>query len=767
MKKKLLALLLVATMVTGMFAGCSKKGEEGGNKDNGTTAGGSYTWHDTTGTMNTFSPTDWQLNNEGSVFSYCSSGLYDWRIADNAQGWEYVPDLATALPTDLTAQYAGQYNIPEDATEGYAWQVTIRQDATWNDGTPITSHDFEYTLQQFLNPEMKNYRASSYYDQFPIANAKGYYNGATANVAEMGYTWDDITMSDETSSLSNGSSIRIAWGLENGAGYTFTEYEDYFDPDLFAALDAKADGMGYIELTNDTFDMLYNQFCATDTWGNETKEDFLAYLVYDDPTLATPWENVGFIIDDDYTFTVIVEKSLSEFYFIYLFSPTLLHEGLYEANKADQGGIIKSSYGTSVEKFASYGPYVLTTYQEGKALYFEKNESWYGYSDPAYEGLYQTTAIDLQIIDDSSTRLNLFLQGKLDYEALNSDTIADYATSDYVYYTPQSYNQAFCFNTDMSMLKSREENNQNKTIMCYKDFRHAVSLAYDRADYCKTCTSGFEPSFGLLNRLYIYDPDTMTAYRDTDAAKQVLCEVYGVSDVSELSGYDVAKASELLQSAYDQCYADGNIDDDDVVTLNFHVYGTETVYQKLIDYLQEALDTAAVGTSLEGRIKIQLVQDQDRYTSMQNGEVDLMNEAWGGADMDPYTLIQVYTDPSYITEYGFNYKEEFTATIQGTEYTMNYFEWYTELTSGTWSSADVTVRNEVLAAMEKNLLLNYHVIPLGAYTDAALYSQRVVMPSSEFVNSLVGFGSINQITYTMNDAEWEAYCAEQGNQLTY
>ena len=74
---------------------------------------------------------------------------------------------------------------------------------------------------------------------------------------------------------------------------------------------------------------------------------------------------------------------------------------------------------------------------------------------------------------------------------------------------------------------------------------------------------------------------------------------------------------------------------------------------------------------------------------------------------------------------------------------------------------------DILAALEKAVLLQYDAIPLYAQTACVLYSHRVVLGSSEFINSVIGFGGIQYMTYTMNDAEWAEYCAENNNQLTY
>ncbi|MGN1148026.1 MAG: ABC transporter substrate-binding protein, partial [Lachnospiraceae bacterium] len=551
-------------------------------------------------------------------------------------------------------------------------------------------------------------------------------------------------------------------------GYSLLDYAGYMPEDTYYSLDALANEDGYIPMTDESIEILFG-FTGSDAWGNDTYDDLINYAFCEDGIMeATTWDQVGFVKDDDYTFTVILKNPSTLFNFeSNIDNLILVKKDLYEANKEQTGGIVKSSYGTAVDKFSSYGPYKIVSYQESKEIVFEKNENWFGYSDEKYAGQYQTTGIDLQQIDEHTTQVSMFLQGNLDAVGLASDDMEKYGTSDYVYFTPQSFTYYLAFNTDFDMLASRETAGVNKTILTYKDFRKAVSLSFDRTDYVKSCTASSDPAFGLLNDVYICDPDTGLLYRDCEYAQDVLREVYGVEDISSLTGYNKDEASKLLQSAYDQCYADGNISDTDIVEIEYHVYGSDSMYQKMVDYIQDALLAAAEGTSLEDRIKVTLIVDQDYYNTMQSGQDDMITGAWGGAELDPYSMMICYTDPSYIMEYGFDPYQDLTISVQGEEITMSFYDWYNELYGGTYAVADLDVRNEILAGIEKGILSNYHIIPIYSSCSASLYSQRIVLGSEEYINSIVGRGGIQFMTYTMNDEEWAAYCAEQGNNLSY
>lgn len=61
------------------------------------------------------------------------------------------------------------------------WTINIREDLKFEDGTPITTADFEYTLQQFLSQAQNNFRATIFYKDAsntggaPIKNADNYF----------------------------------------------------------------------------------------------------------------------------------------------------------------------------------------------------------------------------------------------------------------------------------------------------------------------------------------------------------------------------------------------------------------------------------------------------------------------------------------------------------------------------------------------------------------------------------------------------------------
>jgi oligopeptide transport system substrate-binding protein len=750
MKKRALSLLLACTMGLSLAA-CGNSNSNGGSSSS-SDEGSTYTYTYASSSPSTWSPTDWSTSNEFGLVGYTATFFYDYLMNDEKDGYDITPSAAAAMPVDVTSEYAGNatYGVPEDATEGYAYTVELNPDLCWEDGTPINADTYIYSIQQYLNPDMSNYRAALCYSTVPIANAASYYNSNNAGGIAYVSRLQDLGF----------STVEEA----QAAGYT----EFGVDLDEFWGLS----GVGIVSITDETV--------YSDVTAKEVYDDYIApgkdyadyaywYIYVGEEVEAASWDEVGVIKNDDYSLTFVLSTPLNEFYFIYNINNLVaVNEELYEANKEQTGDIVKSSYGTSPDKYMSYGPYKITSFQEDKELTLTKNENWFGYTAEQYEGMYQTTDIVEQYIDESTTIMSLFLQGKISYTGLSTEDLATYGSSDYTYYTPGGFAYYYEFNVDLDSLSSRNTEGENHSILAYKDFRHAISLAVDRSQYVSTFAPVSDVCFGLLSSVYICDPDTGEVYRDNEYAKAAMCEAYGMSDYDEITGYDKDAAAALFQSAYEQCLADGNISETDNVAIDFHLYGSDEYYIKLLNFLQEAITNATVGTDLEGKVTVNLVEDQTYDSSLQNGNADMICYAWGGSDLDPFAMMECWCSDSLLREYGFDpYTEEATITVNGEEITMSFNAWYEELYNGTYATADVDTRVQILAGMEGALIETYIAVPLYDSYSAGMYSLRTVLGSDTYINSVLGFGGIAYMTYTMDDAEWDAYCAENDYKLTY
>jgi oligopeptide transport system substrate-binding protein len=739
-----------------------------------TSSGGTYTYNYATSSPSTWSPTDWQNEVESNIQSYTCSYFYDFVINDAGDGYDIVPNAAADYPqdttADLTADQKELYGLPEDATEGYAWTIELNPDVQWEDGTPINADTYIYTLQQFLNPVMKNYRASTFYEgTVGLANAKAYYSAGgnlytnADEVVELGATLEDVQGQGIDLYINTGESCSW-WGESMDDAYV--DYgADYFiledGTDFFDKYEADTD----ILVDEDVYADIVYLNCVP---GGDAEEDWIQWCFTVEAAPETSWDDVGVIKNNDYSLTFVLTNPTTEFYVEYALQIALVYEDLYESCKVQTGDIVKSSYGTTADSYMSYGPYTITSYQADKEMYLTKNENWHGYSMEAFEGMYQTTDIHVQYISENATILSLFLQGNLDEYGVDTEHMSTYQNSDYIYFEPTTFTYVFTFNTDEEMLKQEDSDGVNHSILSLKDFREAISLSLDRQAFNSQCLAGSDPGYGLINYVYVCDPDTGELYRHSEYAQQSLCELYGVDSEDQITGYDKDAAAELFQQAYEEAVESGLMSATDTIQLDYHVYSDTTNNQNRVNFLQSSISEATKGTDLEGKITINLLVDEEYYDNCQSGLCDIAFTAWGGEDMNPYAMMQCYTDPVYNLVYGYDgYSEMLTFTVEGQEITKSAYDWYVELVEGEYATADLDVRNSILAQMEEQILGYYGMAPLSYLNEANLYSQRIVLQSDTYVNSLVGFGGIAGMTYTMDDAEWAEYCASQNNSLNY
>lgn len=218
------------------------------------------------------------------------------------------------------------------------------------------------------------------------------------------------------------------------------------------------------------------------------------------------------------------------------------------------GDMIKANYGTSVDTYMSFGPYKLVSFQADKEYRLTRNENWYGWTDGKHEGQFQTTDIVYTVVEETATKEQLFLQGKLDYLLLTADTLRTYQGSDYIAYSGNPYIYFLNINNDEDLLTEREEPGINKTILTYLDFRKGISLSMNRSDY--VAQQGFGKAlYGYISDYFVADVDTGERYRDTDPALETLKTFYGVDDVDEITGYDLDAAKQYLVAGYEQALA--------------------------------------------------------------------------------------------------------------------------------------------------------------------------------------------------------------------
>ncbi len=514
-------------------------------------------------------------------------------------------------------------------------------------------------------------------------------------------------------------------------------------------------------------------------------------------------ETVGCYKVDDYTIRYVTQSQIDINNFLTACTSNwLVYKDLYENGKDTSGTLVTTNYGTSMETTMSYGPYKLTSLQDGKQAVFAQNENYYQYvkqedgtlyaeTDYEVDGekvrAYQTTKIVIDVMTDEAAA-QAFLKGELSRWTPTADEMSYYSTSEQIHWIDETYTYSLFFNTDVNALKEmdRSKGNQNSVVLSNHNFRQAISLAVDRKDWV-TATPGYKPSITLMNDQYFYDVynDPKSTYRGTDAGMKVITTMYGVdygngktyANLTEayesVTGYNLSEAKGLMGQACNELVAAGlyTRGEEIKIRIAYSDGPLDSSNHSQIAKLNQYLNAAVEGSGF-GKITLEAIGDiPSRQEKVPAGEYAIGYGAWGGAAFYPFRNMQLYcdTEKNKINELGcWNpASETLTIEINGGDVTKTWQDWSRALIgTGPYANATAGVKLDITATMEREFLEKYYRIPLAASCDAFLQSFQVQNYTDEY-NIMYGFGGMELMTYNYSDAEWAAYVEKSGGKLSY
>lgn len=258
-----------------------------------------------------------------------------------------IPVQATQLPVDVTAEFAGKYNIPAYAARGYAYAITIRDNAIWEDGGKVTLNDWVYTVEKQF--EM---------DVFPlqIANYRAYLRGDTAPAPEvvslMDAGFDSIEDAEKAGFTDFYIDTTNFWGLETG-WYRATDRTKLFD----AAVPSGCEEMFV------TPAYLYREYLGKTGIQTMFQSEFVGIPVRDGEKMTI--NDVGLFIDSGRLVLVLEERITATHLALLLTDIYPVPQGADAAN-----------YGTAAN-YLSCGPYRIESVS-GDQILLVPNPNWTG-----------------------------------------------------------------------------------------------------------------------------------------------------------------------------------------------------------------------------------------------------------------------------------------------------------------------------------------------------------------------------------------------------
>lgn len=802
---------------------------------------GQYTLKDYTSELcSNWNPHTWQDNSADSVLAYTTSPFVDMSIKNTAtQEYQWVYEMATSI-TDVTAdhqsdltKYGSTFSGDvADVDEGYVFEIKLNPDAKWENGVEINADDYVYSMQQLLNSKMRNYRSNLYWaGESEIAGAREYYNSEAPIYNPVVPAYGDDEEPDYSfDTTSKDVFINLTSGDMTFSSYSFGDLTGmgYISPNLNNKLAQQANPYGFIKVTDDNkADVLeiMDQYLAAfklSIWTDDDhtafdEELFKEFLFYNTGTFGeeVSYDKVGMYKVDDYTIRYVTKRYQELDYFLTSCTSTwLVYEPLYEAGKDTTGELVTTNYGTSKETYMSYGVYKIDSMQKSKQMVFSHNTNWYGFKeedgklvsytnflvDGEKKRQYQVNRIVLDVMQPDTAK-ELFLKGQLSAWSPNAEEASTYATSDKMYKADETFSMSFFFHTDLNNLKTMDtsKGNTNSVVLSNTNFRKAMSLAINRADFV-SATAGWKPTYSLMNNLYYYDAfsNPNSQYRATEPAMQAICNLYGVEYGADktyktlkeayesITGYNLTEAKALMKTACDELVAAGLYTKgaDIKIKVGWAKGALTSDDNKQCTLINQYLNAALEGSGF-GKITLEAVGNiDDRYADTASGEYAIGYGAWGGAAFYPFRNFTVYMDPvdTAIHEAGCwdPTTTNITLTVNGQEYTQTAQAWSHAITEGAYKNADgktiicthsfvdadFDTKLSITAQLEEWYLKQYYRIPLASTTAASLLSYQFSYYTDEY-QIMYGYGGTRLIQCHYDDAEWAKYVKDHNGQLSY
>lgn len=782
-------------------------------------------------------PTNWNpfrksADSDDPFGEYLSAGLYRLVYNDELHpaegrdpftGYTIIPEMAASEPVDVTAEIRAahpEFAIPESAEAGYAYTIDLNPDAKWDDGTPITADTYVYSIHQLLRPELHNTFAADFYNgALVIAGAENYANqGVTTQISVQSMMFMEglVTMEDFLK-VHGEDKAYINWYYSLGYAYDFDKYPfDGTTADQAGLVLPAQDLVVETPLTIREMYSFYPQMYGTTEMDIALGQTYFPEEIYLDYTYMSGMDTsaIGLFKSGEYQITLVLAQPLSGPRLLYnLTSGWLVYPEVYEKYLKQSGNTWSSDYGTSVETTRSCGPYSLTEYESGVSARFERNENWYGYKDTSHtykdaadgsvRRMYQTDVVEILCIPDEAEQKEMFLKGELAEYELQAGDLEEYRDSESVYTTPGEAVFCLIFNGNSDALAARELETGFDALatdiqtIALKTFRQAISLSLDKEDFTRSVSPSRSSGYGLIGSAYLYDADTGTAYRDTDQAKEVLCNFYSVDAakfrtldeaVAAITGYNTEMARELYTAAYNEARAAGFVSDNDndgicdqTVRITYSLSQQTAFLTRFLEYMNARITEATAGTPFEGRIEfVESEPYGDKWAEQfKAGNADIVLAGWKGSRLDPFSLTDRYVNPIYQFDAGW-----FDATtvylrlpVEGYEVSMSIRDWSDALNGKTVTSsgrsynfgadqADKETRLTILAGIEGAVLQTYDYIPMLQDAEMKLLSRQVSYVVEEY-NPVMSRGGLAYLRYAYDDAEWAEYVKGQGGQLTY
>src|SRR5690625_492904 len=381
-----------------------------------------------------------------------------------------------------------------------------------------------------------------------------------------------------------------------------------------------------------------------------------AEIMNPDSDLYGQVDELGIEALDEKTLQVTLEKATPYFVTLMSFPPFFPLNEEFVENLGDD-------YATTVDNLLSNGPFKLTKWNMGEGWTYEKNDTYWNADDVQME------TVNVKIVKDDATRVNLYQSGDLDYAGLNAQFIQQFEGSEELHLGELT--------TDMRFMRL---NNQNEAL-ANENIRDAIYNGFDRAALVDSLLkNGSAPAHYVVPKEWAFDEN----------GEDFRAKYPSINEKS------IEEAQKLWEKGLEEI---GKSE----VTIDI-MFGESDTNEKIVTYLQSQLEENLPGLTIN--------LDKQPYAQhlVLESEMKFDISYWGWLPdyLDPVAFLDIWETNAPFNRTGFA-NEEFDNLIQQANELGDKPE----------------ERWEVLQEAEKILLEDASVVPVFQSADALVMKTKV------------------------------------------
>ncbi|MER2001801.1 MAG: peptide ABC transporter substrate-binding protein [Carnobacterium inhibens] len=316
---------------------------------------------------------------------------------------------------------------------------------------------------------------------------------------------------------------------------------------------------------------------------------------------------LGITAVDDKTLEIQLEKAVPYFESLTTLSMFFPQN---EAYVTEQG----EAYASDSDHVLYNGPFVLDEWDgTGLSWVMNKNEDYWDAETVELD------AVNIDVIKETSTALNLYDTGSIDRMILSGEYVQTQQGNPDLKTQPTS---------TVAYLKFNQERAGEQTALANENIRKAIAMAFDKQAYVDTILqNGSIPANGLVPEALAVDPSTGEDYREQNG---------------DLLSFDKVQAQEYFEKGLQELGVDS-------LTLEILSDDTENA-KKSIEFLQGQLTQNLPGLE----ITLRNVPFKVRLDANSNQDYDIQLALWGADYADPINFLELFQSENGNNKSGYN-----------------------------------------------------------------------------------------------------------------